>query len=94
MSNRDFQVTARHFKIPITMEEMDNIDHCERRYGVDRVDEMLEKLDGVFEVDFNGHFGSYIYLSIEKEFDNDKTLQLISDIINNEGNKDWYDPGR
>ena len=85
MSNRDFQVTSRSFAIPVTMEEFDNIDHCEREWDVDHVIQILQKVDGVYDVDFNGHFGLYVYLSIEKEFDNDKTLLLISEIINREG---------
>lgn len=93
MSNRDFQITSRSFKIPITVKEMDNIDHCERRWDTDHVGQMLDNLPGVFDVDFNGHFGSYIYLSIEKEFDNDKTLHAISEIIDHEGERGRYDPG-
>ncbi len=85
MSNRDFQVTSRSFQIPITMEEFDNIDHCERRLGVDTVIDLLEQIEGVYEVDYDGHFGLYIYLCIQKEFDNDKTLLAISEIINREG---------
>jgi len=83
--NRDFQLTSRSFAIPITMEEFDNIDHKEREYGIDHVGEMLAKLPGVSDVDFDGHFGLYIYLTIDKEFDNDETLHAIGDIINREG---------
>ena len=73
------------FMIPVTLEEMNNIDHKERKFGVDHVVDLLEQVDGVFDADFDGHFGLYVYLSIQKEFHNDKTLQLISEIINREG---------
>ena len=91
MSNRDFQVTSRSFAIPVTEKEYNVIDHCERNWDEDNVGQMLEKLDGVYNVDYNRHFGLYIFVSIEKEYDNDKTLLAISEIINREGSKPIYE---
>ena len=87
--NRDFQVTARSFRIPITMAEYDAIDHCERD-GFE-VGRMLEKIPGVENVDYNGHFGMFIFLTIEKQYDNDNTLRAISEIIDREGNAEHYE---
>lgn len=88
MTNRDFQVTSRSFRIPITEAEYDCITHCERR---DSVAQMLEELPGVYNVDYNGHFGLYIFLSVEKPNDNDKTLIAISNIIDREGSLPKYE---
>jgi len=90
MKNRDFHITSRSFSIPITMDEYDVIDHNERLAGSTEVGEMLAEIPGVYDVDYNGHFGLYIYLTIEKEYDNDQTLNAISEIINREGGATMY----
>lgn len=41
----------------------------------------LETISGVYNVDYNGHFGSYIYLSIEEEHDTKETHKKIFDLI-------------
>lgn len=33
------------------------------------LDQKLDKIKGVEDVDYNGHFGSYVFLTIETEFD-------------------------
>lgn len=91
MNNRDFQITARSFAIPVSMAEFTSIDHQEREWDKDNVCQMLEELEGVYDVDFNGHFGLAIFLTITKESDNDQTLHAISEIINREGNRTWYE---
>jgi hypothetical protein len=90
MKNRDFQITSRSFQIPITMDEYDVIDHCERDDINANVREMLEEIPGVYNVDYNGHFGLYIFVSIERDHDNDETLHAISEIINREGSQALY----
>lgn len=90
MQNRDFHITSRSFSIPITMDEYDVIDHCEREWDVDDVGQMLAEIPGVSDVDYNGHFGLFIYLTIDKEHDNDQTLNAISEIINREGSAKLY----
>lgn len=42
----------------------------------------LDKIQGVFSTDYNGHFGDFVYLSIEKENNNVHTKQKIENIIN------------
>lgn len=89
--SRDFRITSRSFAIPLTEQEYRVIDHCERNYDEDNVAQMLEELPGVYNVDYNGHFGFYILVSVEKEHDNDQTLHAISDIIDREARKPIYE---
>jgi len=79
--NRDFRVVARQFAIPLTEAEFEVLTHSEREHYIE--DELL-KIPGVFNVDYNGHFGSFLFLSVEKEHDNDNTLFKISDVINHD----------
>lgn len=44
----------------------------------------LEDLPGVFSVEYNGHLGPFIYLSIEAEFDTADRREEILEIIRNE----------
>ena len=40
--------------------------------------EDLNKIEGVREVNYNGHFGAFIFVKIECEFDNKETKNLIA----------------
>jgi len=44
---------------------------------------ILENINGVSGVEYNGHFGNYIYLEIKKEHDSSNTWRSIYDVINN-----------
>lgn len=41
----------------------------------------LDALPGIWNVDYNGHFGSAIHLSIDSGDDNAKTRRLINQVI-------------
>ena len=44
--------------------------------------EILNAMDGVSDTDYNGHFGAYVYFTVNAEQCNDgNTLRLIGDII-------------
>lgn len=43
--------------------------------------EKLGELDGVADVDYDGHFGPYVFLTIEKEHDTAETKRKIREII-------------
>ncbi len=42
----------------------------------------LDMVSGVTDTDYNGHFGHYIFLRIDSEFDNDVVWNEIEKIIN------------
>ena len=44
--------------------------------------EQLDLLDGITDSDYNGHFGHYIFLTIDSKYDNDKTWDAIETTIN------------
>jgi hypothetical protein len=85
--NRSFQICATDFAIPVTMEEYDRIDeHDSDALNSDKIvptlSEKLNEIPGVYHADYNGHFGLFIYLTIEKKYHNDATLHKISSVIN------------
>jgi len=41
----------------------------------------LEKIAGLFSIDYNGHFGPVIYYSVFAEHDNGKTSNLIEKTV-------------
>ena len=43
--------------------------------------EQLDLLDGITNSDYNGHFGNYIFLTIDSKHDNDKTWDAIETTI-------------
>jgi len=44
---------------------------------------VLENIKGVFSIEYNGHFGPHIFLSVEIENDDAETWKLIYDAIEN-----------
>lgn len=49
--------------------------------------EKLGQITGVNDIEYNGHFGNFIYLTIDKDVDNKKTKDQISKII--EDHLEW-----
>jgi len=47
------------------------------RYEDQTLDEILRQIDGVKDIEYNGHFGPYIYLTVETDVDTDKTWKQI-----------------
>ena len=44
--------------------------------------EILNAMDGVSDTDYNGHFGSFVYFTVDaKQCEDGETLRLIGDII-------------
>jgi hypothetical protein len=41
----------------------------------------LEKIDGVDRVDYNGHFGSNIFFTLDLEYEIDPTIKTIRKVI-------------
>jgi hypothetical protein len=41
----------------------------------------LDKMMGVWDVDYNGHFGSHIFFRLDKEYDNPATHEAIHNLI-------------
>jgi hypothetical protein len=55
----------------------------ETGYQNETLDEILRQIDGVKDIEYNGHFGPYIYLTVETDVDNDKTWKQIQTEIRN-----------
>lgn len=43
--------------------------------------EALDKIEGVNDIDYNGHFGPYIYLTIDLDVNVPETLEKIKKLI-------------
>ena len=82
------EVTQRNYSISISEERFTEISEAESYKNPDyfesdytTIGEQLDKLDGVWNVEYNGHFGSAIYLTLDVEHDNDETWAEIEKII-------------
>jgi hypothetical protein len=68
--------------IEVTVEEFQKLMDKEN-LGMDgNLFSKLHKLDGVYNIEYNGHFGANIWVTIDKEHDNGKTWNTIEEIIN------------
>ena len=81
-----FEIASKSYAIPI--DDVDDFLAIDKYEGDIPYDESnkclylsLEKIDGVYSIEYNGHFGSYIYLTIEEEHDTEETHKKISDLI-------------
>lgn len=55
---------------------------CDEEMAKTTLHEKLDKIDGLFEVEYNGHYGSNIMYSIFSEYDNDFAHVQVERAIN------------
>lgn len=72
--NYSFTVTKEDFGL---IEDMDN----EMPEYADTLGGKLDKIGGVDDADYNGHFGSYIFFRVAAEDDNDEKQDEIFNTI-------------
>lgn len=85
----NFEVTRRSYAIEIEEERFLDLldsesyvtDNAALKSGSQTLCEKLGQLDGVDDVNYDGHFGSYIYLMIDDEDDTDDLKKKINDVI-------------
>ena len=75
------EVTQRVYAIEVGVKGLLDIIERDKDYSTPCVAEELEKLDGVWKVQYDGHFGPFVYLTVDVEDDTDKTWYLIKSII-------------
>lgn len=63
--------------------KLDRVDSALRMANMKSVMCELEDIDGVASIEFNGHFGDYVYLRIDFKYDNKKTECKINTVIEN-----------
>ena len=77
--------TARLYNFSISIPEFESMEaRDDERYeeGEKALYEILGAMDGVGDIEYNGHFGAFVYFSVNTEQVNDgNTLRLIGDII-------------
>lgn len=77
------KVTNKQYAIEIDVEDMLHLLRTEvDMFNEDMLGEKLFELSGVENIEYNGHFGAYIYLTISTECDNEATWNQIKEIIN------------
>ena len=75
------EVTQRAYSIEVGIEGLLALLERDKNYSKPSVCEMLEKIDGVWKVEYDGHFGPYVYLSVDVEDDTEETWAQIEAII-------------
>ncbi len=77
------EITARSVRLTITAEQYHKIDAVDDQtpsYN-ECLGGKLDKLQGVCNYDMNGHFGLYIFLTLEAEHDTLDKFKEIFDVI-------------
>lgn len=93
----DFFVTQTSYAIPLSDDDMialinyEDI-HSDAPGSYNPLYRILQKLDGVTNLDYDGFLGSHIYLTIESDHDNDKIKSAIQEIVEKriKESNDWY----
>lgn len=84
-----FEITRRSYSIKIPQprfvrlldSESHVTNHAAMEKGQSTLDEKLAKLPGVIDVEYSGHFGAYVHLTIEDEDDNEGLKTKIAETI-------------
>lgn len=80
------ECTMRQYEIEIDnlMEIIETDSDCENNDDWNEIlSEKLDMVNGVTDSDYNGHFGHYIFLTIDSKYDNDETWNTIESVIKN-----------
>ena len=79
------EVTQRNYAISISMERFVEIAEAESFKNIGTcgptIGEQLDEVDGVWNVEYDGHFGVAIYLTLDVEHDTDEIWAQIEAII-------------
>ena len=77
------ECVSRQYTIEVDlMKIMDSDDYHENQDNEDAVlYNVLSKLPGVDNVDYNGHFGPYVWVTIDARNDNAETWEAIEKLI-------------
>jgi hypothetical protein len=79
-----FQPTHTSYAIPITVDEFSAIDNRDTENANNddpELSNILDALDGVWDTDYNGHFGPSIFLTISSDCDTMLLKEKITNII-------------
>lgn len=81
------EATQTQYTIPIDLKQVMDIDNKHENapdWNWDNyLNNHLDKIEGVFDTDYNGHFGNYIFINVLAEFDTPKTWEDIESTIDN-----------
>ena len=86
------EVTAKDYSIEMPMDDFCALSSYENELTWDEtVADMLDKQTNAVDIDYNGHFGSYIYLTLETDYDTPEAWADIERIITDqiERAKQW-----
>lgn len=88
MNKLNAVVLTTYYEIPISLKEFVILTEWERHCpaGISALNEVLEEKSPACGVDYNGHFGTSIFLTLETQDDTPKTWATIELIIN-----DWIE---
>lgn len=79
---RERVITARSYTVAVTVDELLKIGENDREETYqDSLYDVLDKIIGVYGADYNGHFGKFIFFSIEADQENDETWAAIDEAI-------------
>jgi hypothetical protein len=75
--------TMTHYAIEVTIPNFRKITKRDDRLkqGELALSERLDAVEGLQRTDYNGHFGPFVYVQIEKEFDTPELHAKLIDMI-------------
>ena len=86
MTNICIKKEAMSIKYAVSLKDRVLLDIMHKDIDVENMDQelwaIIEKVDGVQDVDYDWDFGNYIYVEIDIEYDTEDTWKLIYDLIN------------
>ena len=72
--------TSSHYCVAVSAERLLRIIEADDQLN-DSLLDRLQQIGGVYDVDYNGHFGLFVYLAIEVDYDTPTTHKAVIDVI-------------
>lgn len=83
MPIHEIRVNSKQYSIELDVDDLLHILNTDQlAFNEDLLSERLYAIPGVDKIEYNGHFGAYIYLTILADCDNEDTWKQIKKMIN------------
>ena len=74
--------SATNYTVAVPLNWFIRLTDAERKRPLDdHLADRLDKLMGVYDTDYSGHYGSHIFFKLEKEYDTPETHEAIHKLI-------------
>jgi len=75
------EVTGIEYVVHVDIKKIHRHDNTQCDRDLPTVYDRLNRIEGIYKLDYDAHFGNYVSLSISKEHDTDDTWNKVKEVL-------------